>query len=143
MTLCYTKHPKILFITDLDKTVWDFTVEDRKFEQKSLYPWVLPTLANLQKNKAIICCASKGHYSDESVFYMKQFKIYDFFNQVHIIPSDNKPFPFNSIGKFKHFDYINALTTFQDYSTIFLDDNEKILRDIKNKYPKIECVLVN
>lgn len=127
-----------MFIFDLDKTIWNFTVENNEYG--ALNSGVYDCLQTLHKNN-ILCIASKGHYHDKSIELMKHFKIYDYFKQIEIIPSDNKPFPFNTTKKRRHFKYIDAIYSFNDHNVVFIDDNVDIIKDVNLIYPSIQNFL--
>ena len=109
--------------------MWNFTVECDT-QGGRLYHDVYNTLNVISKNNKL-CIASKGHDAEKSIWYMKKFGIYKFFDQVEIIPSDNKSFPFNTVKKRRHIEYIKAR---HQGDFIYIDDNIDMVRDVCDRY---------
>lgn len=129
-------------VFDLDKTLWDFTVECE--HAGKLYVNTKPLLTTLRNDGYILAISSRGHLPDLSVHYMKHFGIWNFFDadNIQIFPSglDKDP-PFNKyICKEGHFANIMRNTNTTESDLLFIDDDEHICKSMSRLTPNVKII---
>jgi hypothetical protein len=127
--------PLVLF--DLDKTVWNFTVEQG--ERGNLYKNTLPLLQTLYLRGHELHVCSKGHFPEASLAQMRRLEILPYFapSRIHIFPSGPTKVPPYNMYHNKDEHITRALTGRSPSSAILLDDNEQICRAAAAKFADI------